>query len=336
MNISRLLISRTVVGTVYGVVLAAWILLPNHCTALIRRINDNLSSRDGPLHRTLETLGVPPPYPNAVDVVWGVVCICLALATAAAVVEPKARHRAEELRLQLLNARSEVDRLHYELLKMKDDDRKNGGENGGKNGRSGKNGGKGGRGDSKPIRVFMEGAFDIMHYGHMNAFRQGAALGDILVVGVNSSESIEECKGSKPVMSDEERCAAVQACRFVDEVIPKTPYVMTREYLDHVIKTYNIDFVVHGDDPCFVNGRDVYEDVKKRGMFRSIPVTEGVSTTDIVGRMLLLHKEHHIHVCDSEDEDGADDDAASIGSWTSDASADEDEGRSTPQQLERR
>ena len=58
-------------------------------------------------------------------------------------------------------------------------------------------------------------------------------------------------------MSDEERCAAVEACRFVETVIPKTPYVMTREYLDWVIKEYDIDYVVHGDDPCFVNGRDV-------------------------------------------------------------------------------
>ena len=75
----------------------------------------------------------------------------------------------------------------------------------------------------------MEGAFDIMHYGHMNAFRQGAALGDELVVGVNSSASIAECKGTPPVMNDAERCAAVGACRFVDEVITKTPYVMTPE-----------------------------------------------------------------------------------------------------------
>ncbi len=88
---------------------------------------------------------------------------------------------------------------------------------------------------------------------------------------------------------------------------------------------YNIDYVVHGDDPCFVNGRDVYEDVKERGMFRSIPVTEGVSTTDIVGRMLLLHKEHHIQVMEaSSDEDeggGSDTNGTDVGS--SAASADD-------------
>ncbi len=88
---------------------------------------------------------------------------------------------------------------------------------------------------------------------------------------------------------------------------------------------YKIDYVVHGDDPCFVNGRDVYEDVKARGMFRSIPVTEGVSTTDIVGRMLLLHKEHHIQVDASSDEEdgGASDTNTTEPSASAAASADD-------------
>jgi ethanolamine-phosphate cytidylyltransferase len=51
-------------------------------------------------------------------------------------------------------------------------------------------------------------------------------------------------------MTDDERLAVVSACKWVDEVIPKTPYVMTSEYLDWVIETYKIDYVVHGDDPC--------------------------------------------------------------------------------------
>lgn len=42
----------------------------------------------------------------------------------------------------------------------------------------------------KPVRIWMDGCFDMMHYGHMNAFRQGKALGTYLVVGVNSDETI--------------------------------------------------------------------------------------------------------------------------------------------------
>mmetsp|Transcript_33452 Transcript_33452/g.70317 ORF Transcript_33452/g.70317 Transcript_33452/m.70317 type:complete len:337 (+) Transcript_33452:1-1011(+) len=69
---------------------------------------------------------------------------------------------------------------------------------------------------------------------------------------------------------------------------------MTSEYLDHIFNTYDVDYVVHGDDPCIVDGKDVYESAKRRGRYRSIPRTEGVSTTDIVGRMLLMTKEHHL------------------------------------------
>uniref|UniRef100_A0A7S1U274 ethanolamine-phosphate cytidylyltransferase n=1 Tax=Phaeomonas parva TaxID=124430 RepID=A0A7S1U274_9STRA len=144
----------------------------------------------------------------------------------------------------------------------------------------------------KPVRIWMDGAFDMMHYGHMNAFRQGRALGDWLVVGVNDSASITMCKGP-PVMSDAERLTTVQGCRFVDEVVPECPYIMNDAYLRHIIETYKIDYVVHGDDPCIVDGKDVYETAQKLGKYRTIPRTEGVSTTDIVGRMLLMSRSHH-------------------------------------------
>jgi len=158
------------------------------------------------------------------------------------------------------------------------------------------------------IRLFMDGAFDMMHYGHMNAFRLARSLGTHLVVGVNSDKSITECKGA-PLMDDDERLAMVKGCKFVDEVVPDCPYVMSEEYLEYVIKKYKIDYVIHGDDPCIVNGKDVYDSAKKAGKFQSIPRTEGVSTTDIVGRMLLMNKDHH---CNSTDEAAKDRDGNSL------------------------
>ena len=143
------------------------------------------------------------------------------------------------------------------------------------------------------VRIFMDGAFDMMHYGHCNAFRQARAVGTYLVVGVNDDASITRCKGAPPVMDDAERLAMVASCKWVDEVVPNVPYVMNDEYLAWVIQRYRIDFVVHGDDPCIVDGRDVYESAQRAGKYRTIPRTEGVSTTEIVGRMLLLNREHH-------------------------------------------
>jgi glycerol-3-phosphate cytidylyltransferase-like family protein len=114
-----------------------------------------------------------------------------------------------------------------------------------------------------------------------------------LVVGVNDDESIKACKGTAPVLNDDERIGAVKGCRWVDEVVPHCPYVMSSEYLSMVIEKYKIDYVVHGDDPCIVDGKDVYQDAKDRGLYRSIPRTTGVSTTDIVGRMLVMSRDHH-------------------------------------------
>jgi len=158
--------------------------------------------------------------------------------------------------------------------------------------------------EGKEIRIFMDGAFDMMHYGHMNAFRKARALGTYLVAGINSDESITICKGP-PICNDDERISVVRGCKWVDEVVEKVPYVMTAEYLDWVIKTYKIDFVVHGDDPCIVDGKDVYEIPKRNGQFKSISRTEGISTTDIVGRMLLCTRSHHSDsISDSEGVEG--------------------------------
>ena len=106
----------------------------------------------------------------------------------------------------------------------------------------------------RKVRVFMEGAFDLMHFGHMNAFRLGRSLGTHLVVGINSDESITKCKAA-PLMNNSERLAMVKSCKFVDEVVENTPYIMNKEYIDWIFKTYDVDFIIHGDDPCIVDGR---------------------------------------------------------------------------------
>jgi ethanolamine-phosphate cytidylyltransferase len=71
--------------------------------------------------------------------------------------------------------------------------------------------------EKKEIRLWMDGAFDMMHYGHMNAFRQARSLGTYLIAGVNSDETITACKG-RPVCDDKERIDTVRGCKWVDEV----------------------------------------------------------------------------------------------------------------------
>ncbi|KAK9085748.1 hypothetical protein Sjap_026159 [Stephania japonica] len=139
----------------------------------------------------------------------------------------------------------------------------------------------------RPIRVYMDGCFDMMHYGHCNALRQARALGDQLVVGVVSDAEITANKGP-PVTPLHERMVMVNAVKWVDEVIPDAPYAITEEFMKKLFNEYDIDYIIHGDDPCILpDGTDAYALAKKAGRYKQIKRTEGVSSTDIVGRMLL-------------------------------------------------
>lgn len=86
-------------------------------------------------------------------------------------------------------------------------------------------------------------------------------------------------------MNEEERYAAVRACQWADEVVENAPYTTSLEFMDK----YQCDFCVHGDDIVMnADGQDTYGVVKAAGRFKTIPRTQGVSTTQLVNRMLAL------------------------------------------------
>ncbi|GJN28439.1 hypothetical protein PR202_gb16563 [Eleusine coracana subsp. coracana] len=103
----------------------------------------------------------------------------------------------------------------------------------------------------RPVRVYMDGCFDMMHYGHCNALRQARALGDELVVGVISDEEIKANKGP-PVTPMHERMIMVGALKWVDDIIPDAPYAITEDFMNKLFNEYNIDYIIHGDDPCLL------------------------------------------------------------------------------------
>jgi ethanolamine-phosphate cytidylyltransferase len=259
--------------TEFGMTIVADILLK--CESLVLSLSESglITWLVTMIQKLLTLVGAPETFrPSAVDTSRSVVAITLTLFFYYVFFGNRHSRRRRRLATELRVAK---EKLHYLQEQLRDNSAESADE-------------------KKEIRIFLDGAFDMMHYGHMNAFRLAKSLGTHLVVAVNSDESITNCKG-KPLMNDDERMTMVSACKFVDEVVPDCPYVMNKGYLDHVIEKYNIDYVVHGDDPCFVDGQDVYAVAKAAGKFRTIPRTEGVSTTDIVGRMLLLTKEHHLH-----------------------------------------
>jgi len=141
---------------------------------------------------------------------------------------------------------------------------------------------------SGEVRVWCDGCYDMVHFGHANSLRQAKAMGDYLVVGVHTDEEITKHKGP-PVFTEEERYRMVRAIKWVDEVVEAAPYVTTLETLDR----HKCEFCVHGDDITMTaDGTDTYHIVKSEGKYKECQRTQGVSTTNLVGRMLLLSKEH--------------------------------------------
>lgn len=143
-------------------------------------------------------------------------------------------------------------------------------------------------GHKHQVRVWCDGCYDMVHFGHANSLRQAKALGDYLVVGVHTDEEITKHKGP-PVFNEQERYKMVKAIKWVDEVVQAAPYVTSLETMDK----YDCDFCVHGDDITMTaDGVDTYHQVKDAGRYKEVQRTAGVSTTDLVGRMLLLTRNH--------------------------------------------
>ncbi|XP_039950605.1 ethanolamine-phosphate cytidylyltransferase isoform X1 [Bactrocera neohumeralis] len=142
--------------------------------------------------------------------------------------------------------------------------------------------------EKKEVRVWCDGCYDMVHFGHANSLRQAKALGDKVIVGIHTDEEITKHKGP-PVFTEEERVKMVKGIKWVDEVVLGAPYVTTLEVLDE----YNCDFCVHGDDITMTaEGVDTYHLVKSANRYKEVRRTAGVSTTDLVGRMLLLTRNH--------------------------------------------
>jgi len=82
-------------------------------------------------------------------------------------------------------------------------------------------------------------------------------------------------------MTQEERKQSIEGCRYVDEVIINAPLTVTDEYL----KKHKIDLVIHGDDYSPENIQHYYGAARKRGIFKTVAYTQGVSTSDLINRI---------------------------------------------------
>src|ERR1051325_3695300 len=129
--------------------------------------------------------------------------------------------------------------------------------------------------------VFTNGVFDLLHVGHVRYLEQARALGEALLVAINSDRTVRELKGpDRPVFDQAERAEILAALRVVDYVVvfdDVSPRTLIAELLPDVLVKggdYGLD-QIHGREEVEAAGGNVI----------SLPFVEGASTTNLIERM---------------------------------------------------
>ncbi|MBS0653718.1 MAG: adenylyltransferase/cytidyltransferase family protein, partial [Verrucomicrobia bacterium] len=139
----------------------------------------------------------------------------------------------------------------------------------------------------RPKRVYADIVGDLFHAGHIEFFKKAKECGDYLIICVLSDEDVESYK-RVPILTLQERAAVISACRYVDEVIVAPPLRLTKEWIEE----HEIDLVVHGDDFNPDMLMDQYGVSIEMGIFKAVPYTRGISTTNIINRIVeRYHKQ---------------------------------------------
>ena len=130
--------------------------------------------------------------------------------------------------------------------------------------------------------VFTNGCFDLLHIGHVRYLQAARALGDVLVVGVNTDESVRRlAKGpDRPIVSAAQRCEVLAALSCVDYVTPfDEPDPL------HLITEIEPDVLVKGGDWKLdqIVGREVV--LARGGQVLAIPLVPDISTTTLIDRI---------------------------------------------------
>ncbi|MEE8342151.1 MAG: D-glycero-beta-D-manno-heptose 1-phosphate adenylyltransferase [Candidatus Neomarinimicrobiota bacterium] len=136
--------------------------------------------------------------------------------------------------------------------------------------------------DNQKVIVFTNGCFDIIHRGHVEYLEQAKLLGDILIVGLNSDDSVKRLKGkSRPFQDEHDRAAILNALRMVDIVVvfeEDTPLELICELKPDILVKggdYNLDSII-GSKEVETWG----------GSVKIIPFLKGYGTSQLVDKIL--------------------------------------------------
>ncbi len=133
--------------------------------------------------------------------------------------------------------------------------------------------------------VFTNGCFDLLHAEHVSLLKQARAIGDRLVVGLNSDSSVKRLKGpSRPINNEADRAAVLSAIQFVDHIV-----LFDEETPCDLIRELRPDVLVKGGDytPKTVVGHEIV--CSYGGEVQILDTDRGVSTTGTIERILDRH-----------------------------------------------
>jgi D-glycero-beta-D-manno-heptose 1-phosphate adenylyltransferase len=129
--------------------------------------------------------------------------------------------------------------------------------------------------------VFTNGCFDILHRGHLEYLLQASSLGNRLIVGLNSDDSVSRLKGpSRPVNKIDDRAFALASLRFTDMIIPfeeDTPL--------ELIEFLQPDILVKGGDYTIESIVGAKETIQRGGRVEVLSFKDGYSTTSLINKM---------------------------------------------------
>ncbi|KAA5542385.1 D-glycero-beta-D-manno-heptose 1-phosphate adenylyltransferase [Adhaeribacter rhizoryzae] len=129
--------------------------------------------------------------------------------------------------------------------------------------------------------VFTNGCFDLLHLGHVDYLEKAKALGDKLLVGVNTDASVSRLKGpSRPLQDEMSRARIMASLLFIDAVVlfdEETPYELIKAVMPNIL--------VKGDDYAIENivGHDIV--LNNSGEVKTIALVKGYSTSGIVDKI---------------------------------------------------
>ncbi len=132
--------------------------------------------------------------------------------------------------------------------------------------------------------VFTNGVFDLLHPGHVRYLRQARALGDVLVVGLNSDRSVRAVKGpGRPITPEGERAEILSALDSVDAVV-----IFDEDTPHDIVAALRPDVLVKGADWAAnaIVGRDIVE--ARGGTVVRVPVEQGYSTSAVLAKIRSL------------------------------------------------